>query len=70
MALTYESLLRSLQKMTPAQLATNVCVYDANNVDTRIVDDIAIAGQEEDDEIRPEEGDVDNDQPYLIVGIC
>ena len=70
MALTYDSLLRRLQAMTPAQLATNVVVYDANNIDTRTIDDINIAGQEEDDDIRPGEGDVDDNQPYLIVGIC
>jgi len=69
MELTYQALLDSLLKMTPDQLAMPVVVFDADNNEMQTIEDIAVTGQEDDQDIRPDEGVLDDGVPYLLTGL-
>jgi len=67
--LTYKKLLKRLKKMTPEQLEMTVTIYDANNIEMSMVDGFAVTGEEDDQDVRPEAGEIDEGHPYLIVGL-
>ena len=62
---TWLHLRDQLNKLTDKQLKAKVVVYDFNNQQLIDIDDIVIHGTEADDELRPDEGEVKIDTPYL-----
>jgi hypothetical protein len=69
MQLTYQNMLDHLLKLSPEQLKMNATVYDADNDELHPVNCFAITGQEDEQDVRPEDDVLDDQHPYLMMGL-
>lgn len=64
---TYGMLLEQLARLTDEQLAMEVTLYNWNNDNIIVAEDFAISGKEDEQDVRPSDGELQSGQPYMLI---